>query len=162
MAGMPSQLARRVLAAGERLSRLLASGYALCELNGPRADVLEAVAATGADGCSQTQLATALGASESNVSTLIERMRRDGLLLRLRSRTDRRCSVLQLTDQGLERLQSVLDGRDRHLAVWIDQLSLAEQTQLCGLLDRLLSILELTPAASSPQPSPATEWGQAA
>lgn len=162
MAGMPSLLVRRVLLAGERLSRLLAAGYAQCDLNGPRADVLESVAAAGADGCSQTELAATLGASESNVSTLIERMRRDGLLLRMRSRVDRRCSVLLLTELGTEKLRTVSEERDRHLARWIDQLSSDDQAVLCLLLERLLNVLEQTSPQASPAPSQPTEWGQAA
>lgn len=162
MAGMPSLLVRRVLAAGERLGRLLAAGYAQCDLNGPRADVLESVAAAGADGCSQTELAASLGASESNVSTLIERMRRDGLLLRMRSRVDRRCSVLLLTELGAERLSTVTEGRDRHLARWIDQLTSEEQTLLCHLLDRLLNVLDTARPQESPTQTQPTEWGQAA
>lgn len=162
MAGMPSRLVRRVLAAGERLGRLLAAGYAQCDLNGPRADVLESVAAAGADGCSQTELAASLGASESNVSTLIERMRRDGLLLRMRSRVDRRCSVLLLTELGAQRLNSVTEGRDRHLGQWIDQLTPEEQTLLCHLLDRLLEALDQANPEKSPTQSQPAEWGQAA
>ena len=110
----------------------------------------------------QTELAASLGASESNVSTLIERMRRDGLLLRMRSRVDRRCSVLLLTELGAERLSTVTEGRDRHLARWIDQLTSDEQTLLCHLLDRLLNVLDTARPQESPTQTQPTEWGQAA
>lgn len=163
MAGMPSQLARRVILAGERLRRHLDQSYTQCELNGPRVDVLETIATAGVEGCSQTELATQLGAAESSVSTLVERMRRDGLLLRMRSRQDRRCSVLLLTEIGGERLSSVVDSRDRHLAQWIDQLSMPEQQQLFGLLDRLLIVFEDIPSSESvPDHDTARKWGKAA
>lgn len=163
MAGMPSQLTQRVLLAGERLRRHLDQIYTQSELNGPRVDVLETIATAGPEGCSQTELATQLGAAESSVSTLVERIRRDGLLLRMRSRQDRRCSVLLLTEVGGERLSSVMDSRDRHLAQWIDQLSMAEQQQLLGLLDRLLVVLEAIPSSESlPETDSARKWGKAA
>lgn len=163
MAGMPSQLARRVILAGERLRRHLDQSYTQSELNGPRVDVLETIASAGPEGCSQIKLATQLGAAESSVSTLIERMRRDGLLLRMRSRQDRRCSVLLLTEVGSERLTSVMDSRDRHLAQWIDHLSKPEQQHLSGLLDRLLIVLEEIPSSQSlPESDSARKWGKAA
>ena len=164
MAGTPSQLVRRVLLAGERLRRVLDQSYLHCELNGPRVDVLEIIASTGLQGCSQTELAVELGAAESSVSTLVERMRRDGLLLRMRSRQDRRCSVLLLTEVGGERLSSAIESRDRHLAQWVDQLSSGDQAKLSGLLDQLLlALAESPPAGQLPDAESArTDWGKAA
>jgi DNA-binding MarR family transcriptional regulator len=164
MAGTPSELVRRVLLAGERLRRVLDQSDSHSELNGPRVDVLETIAAAGAVGCSQTALATELGAAESSVSTLVERMRRDGLLLRMRSRQDRRCSVLLLTEVGGERLASAMSRRDLHLAQWIDRLSTGEQQELNGLLDQLLLVLKDHPL---PETIPESEsarksWGKAA
>ncbi len=163
MAGMPSQLVRRVILAGERLRRCLDQSYTCSELNGPRVDVLEAIVASGPEGCSQTELATTLGAAESSVSTLIERMRRDGLLLRMRSRQDRRCSVLLLTEIGGERLSSVMESRDHHLAQWVDHLSTVDQQHLCDLLDRLMQVLMEGPLLETSPESDATgKWGKAA
>jgi DNA-binding MarR family transcriptional regulator len=93
---------------------------------------------------------------------LIERMRRDGLLLRMRSRVDRRCSVLLLTELGVQRLGSITAGRDHHLSHWLDRLTTEEQTLLCHLLDRLLDVLEQASPPESPAQSQPTEWGQAA
>lgn len=163
MAGMPTQLARRVLLAGERLRRCLDQSYTQSELNGPRVDVLETIAAAGPEGCSQTELATELGAAESSVSTLVERMRRDGLLLRMRSRQDRRCSVLLLTELGQERLAPIVQNRDRHLSQWIDQLSTVDQQQLCDVLDRLLlALVEKPESETTPDADTSRKWGEAA
>ena len=164
MDGMPSQLVQLVLLVGERLRRLLDEHYTHCELNGPRVDVLETFAKAGPEGCSQTELAVQLGAAESSVSTIVERMRRDGLLLRMRSRLDRRCSVLLLTELGGERLSSALTSRDRHLSPWIDQMSSEEQQQMSALLDRLLFVLhENSPSKSCPGADTSRKgWGKAA
>jgi len=145
MARMPSHLVSRVLLAGDRLRQVLDQCDTHCELNGPRVEVLETIAQAGLEGCSQTELAVALGAAESSVSTLVERMRRDGLLLRMRSRTDRRCSVLLVTEVGQQRLTAALNSRDQLLSQWIDCFSVADQRQLSDLLDRLLLVLAELP-----------------
>ncbi len=163
MAGRPTHLVRQVLLAGERLRRCLDQSYTQSELNGPRVDVLEVIAVAGPEGCSQTELAMVLGAAESSVSTIVERMRRDGLLLRMRSRKDRRCSVLLLTEVGCERLASVTTSRDQHLAQWVDQISIKDQQQLSQLLDRLLEILTQAPQSiTTPESDAARKWGEAA
>ncbi len=163
MAGRPTQLVRQVLLAGERLCRCLDQSYTQSALNGPRVDVLETIRAAGPEGCSQTDLATELGAAESSVSTIVERMRRDGLLLRMRSRRDRRCSVLLLTEVGCDRLASVTACRDQHLAQWIDQLAMKDQQQLGLLLERLLEILAQAPQSQATAESDtARKWGEAA
>ncbi|MGH9174497.1 MAG: MarR family winged helix-turn-helix transcriptional regulator [Vicinamibacterales bacterium] len=73
-------------------------------LNDVRFAVLRRVATAAPDECSQVELAGELQQSESSVSTLVDRMRADGLLYRVRSRSDRRKWVLMLTDLGRERL----------------------------------------------------------
>ncbi len=136
MAGMPSQIASRLLQVSERLRSLLEETYATWQLNVPRAEVLETIAAAGLDGCSQTELAEALGASESNISTLIERMRRDGLLYRMRSRRDRRCSVLLLSDEGRDKLAGMLAARETRLERAMERLSSEDCERLGRLLER--------------------------
>ena len=148
------QLVRQLLLVADRLQRLLDQNYSLCELNGPRVDVLETIARAGVAGCSQTELALAVGAAESSISTLVERMRRDGLLLRMSSRVDRRCSVLVLTEEGEKRITSVAADRDRHLAQWMEQLSNDDQFQLGTLLNRLMQSLVEAPPGSAAEAVP--------
>lgn len=164
MAITPSQWVSRVLLAGERLRHVLDQCDTDCELNGPRVEVLETVALSGLHGCSQTELAVALGAAESSVSTLVERMRRDGLLLRMRSRTDRRRSVLLVTEVGQQRLTAALNSRNRLLSQWIDRISAADQSQLSALLDRLLLVLAELPQLETESESKESRpgWGKAA
>lgn len=54
--------------------------------------------------CSQADLAELLLQSESNLSTLLERMSGDGLITRIRSQTDRRRSLIRMTPLGIETL----------------------------------------------------------
>jgi DNA-binding MarR family transcriptional regulator len=149
MTNNPSHLVRRVNQAGNRLREVLDQSDSESELSWARFGVLETIARSGSQGCSQTALAEELGSAESSVSALVERMRRDGLLLRMRSHQDRRCSVLLLTELGEKRLASAVQSRDRQLSHWINRLSSTEQLQLSDLLDRLLLVLADEPLSQT-------------
>ncbi len=149
MIGNPSHLVRRVNLAGDRLREALDRCDSECELSWARFGVLESIANSGPQGCSQTRLAEELGTAESSVSALVERMRRDGLLLRMRSHQDRRCSVLLLTELGEKRLAFATQNRDRKLSHWMNRLSSTEQDQLSDLLDQLLLALADQPESES-------------
>ncbi|MFI5957814.1 MarR family winged helix-turn-helix transcriptional regulator [Cryptosporangium sp. NPDC051539] len=62
----------------------------------------------------------------------------DGLVLRVRSETDRRAWVLHLTDAGRDALHSDMAQRDAWLAVALDDLTEAER----GLLEVAAGLLE--------------------
>ena len=69
-------------------------------LNEARYSVLRELRFRQSEGCSQSELARGLYLSESNLSTLLDRMVRDGLLERERSRLDRRKSIIRITSRG--------------------------------------------------------------
>lgn len=122
-------------------------------LNETRLIVMRTIAACGDSGCSQAELATVLRQAESSVCTLIERMKKDGLVHRFRSKLDRRKSFLMLTPGGQEQLQDAL-RKYRTAAVnlqdvWGTDLSSA----LCSLLDNMIFSLE-RPAAVAPVSAP--------
>lgn len=159
-----TKLLRTLLQSAERLRRMLDVCYASSDLNGPRVDVMELIEASHPDGCSQTSLSGQLGAAESSVSMLIERMRRDGLLLRMRSRLDRRCCVLLLTELGQQKLEQVQTIRDGAIHSIRSRFSPEALQQMTGLLHQLLQALEaITSAQTFPtNAEPQSEWGQAA
>ena len=88
-------------------------GDALAEaaVNETRLTVMRTIADRGDDGCSQADLACVLHQAESSVCTLIERMKKDGLVHRFRSKVDRRKSFLMLTAEGADQLR---DAAARH------------------------------------------------
>jgi DNA-binding MarR family transcriptional regulator len=109
------------------------------ELSEVRYSVLAALKAARA-GLSQSELADRLMQSESNISTLVDRMQQEGLVDRSRSEADRRKRVLLLSPSGqclLERVESgrrswalrVLRGvpadRRTTLAILVQQLGMA-------------------------------------
>lgn len=119
-------------------------GAALLEanVNETRLIVMRNIAARGDAGCSQAELAVVLRQAESSVCTLIERMKKDGLVHRFRSKQDRRKSFLMLTSDGHDQLQDALDkyfvaARELH-TIW----GAEQSSALRDLLDNLLFALE--------------------
>ncbi len=86
------------------------------ELTEVRYSVLASLSSAGARGLSQSELAERLMQSESNVSTLIERMSQVGLVDRLRSHADRRKRVLLLSATGATLVERV-EAAKSHWAV---------------------------------------------
>lgn len=112
------------------------------ELTDGRHAVLSVLCRAGEAGCSQAELAISLAQSESNISTLIERMQRDGLVNRTRSEFDRRKRVLQITTAG----SSILAAVDAQRTAWSARLfhgiDLDDQAALLSLLQQLGTGLE--------------------
>ncbi len=115
----------------------LASSLVECGLNDARFSVLQALSTAGTAGCPQKELARTLQYSESNVSSLLDRMSADGLVRRRRSETDRRKVLIQISEMGerllargnlvfqnvaAELLQRVPEPQSYGLAAQLDQL----------------------------------------
>lgn len=124
------------------------------ELNDGRHSVLAVLANADQEGCSQAELAEQLGQSESNVSTLIERMQRDGLVNRLRSNADRRKRVVLITPEGRSALESVDASRSAWAGRLLNGISADDRPRLYSLLQQLGSSLESSialPCATRPE-----------
>jgi DNA-binding MarR family transcriptional regulator len=137
-----SAVAEKLLRAADCLRAALAPQLADTGLNETRYGVLDSVRRLDPQGCSQTEVATRLLLSESNLSTLLERMRQDGLIARDRSRDDRRKSVIRLTGQGEQLLDLAAAGRTTSVARLLNSLSDEDSAALAGALGRLLAVLE--------------------
>ncbi len=136
-----SLLGELLLRTAECLTALLQAPTADAGLNEPRYNVLAILRRKEAAGCSQTELADDLLQSESNLSTLLERMRRDGLISRVRSETDRRKALIELTPAGSEAVARAERARASASApVWrvLDGESAARLGKTLGLLVRRL------------------------
>lgn len=121
--------------------RLRQQWDAPCErrgLSGSRYAILSALQQSTAEGLAQTELAAGLNLSESNVSVLVEALRKAGLLHRLRSKTDRRRSVLLLSPTGRE-LVALLTAARNTVA---DSLVAGISTEQLADLRRLLAELD--------------------
>lgn len=127
----------RLVSVAQQIRARLAESCDAAGVNASRFVLLQAIATASDEGCSQTELASELGLSESNVCALVERLRGCGLLYRFRSKTDRRKSVLMLTERGRQLVASIAGAQQIAAGQLISVLTAAEQSELCGLLDRL-------------------------
>jgi len=128
------------------------------ELNDVRYAVLHAVESFDPAGCTQTTLANTLRLSESNICTLVERMRLDGFLYRHRPKTDRRKRLLFVTEKSRQLLTRIDTEHHRRMTKLLQAFPLEDQWQLMQILRRLHESLpngltnEILPERVVPQP----------
>lgn len=132
-----AELIADILGLAERLRQ---QWEAPCEehgVSGSRFAILAAIQRSASDGISQTQLAAGLDLSESNVSVLVEALRKAGLLHRLRSKTDRRRSVLLLSPTGRELVALLTAARNALAETLVQGISREQLADLRRLLTEL-------------------------
>jgi DNA-binding MarR family transcriptional regulator len=120
--------------------RLRQQWEAPCEqhgVSGSRFAILAAIQHATPEGIAQTQLAAGLNLSESNVSVLVEALRKAGLLHRLRSKTDRRRSVLLLSPTGRELVTLLTAARNALADMLVEGISREQLDDLRRLLREL-------------------------
>src|SRR5262249_22136911 len=88
--------------------------------------------------------------SESNLSTLLERMGGDGLITRTRSQTDRRRSLIRVTPRGLAALARAERSRAATIVRLMRQFSREEADELANRLRPLVMKLERALEGSGP------------
>ena len=124
-----------------------------------RYSVLAAINSAGAMGLSQSELAERLMQSESNVSTLVERMAQDDLVERLRSHADRRKRVLLLSPAGTRLVERVENAKGNWAVRQLLGVPADDRSTLGLLLGQLIashesrSILKGASSASSRGPT---------
>lgn len=128
--------------AADCLTALLQGPTATAGLNESRYNVLDTLRRMPEGTSTQTVLAARLLQSESNLSTLLERMRQDGLISRERSETDRRKSLIGLTRAGRDALARADLARSRAMATIFKTLEESEQAGLRAALWLLLQQFE--------------------
>jgi DNA-binding MarR family transcriptional regulator len=100
----PSSAGALLLRTAECLTALLQAPTVHAGLNESRYNVLDALRRKPSGTSSQTELATHLLQSESNLSTLLDRMKNDGLISRARSERDRRVTRIGISTAGRDAL----------------------------------------------------------
>ncbi len=110
------ELAHLVTRAANCLVAALAEPTVAAGLNEPRVAVLEALDGCQPELCTQTGLARRLLLSESNLSTLLDRMQHDGFIERERSRADRRKTLIRMTERGASGLLRARAARSASVA----------------------------------------------
>lgn len=96
-----SSLLSALIELNQKFRSLLSESYQLqVNLGETSVGLLKVLADQQLHDLTQSQIAQRLSVSESTLCTLIEKLRRDGLVIRERLATDRRKTKLSLTDNG--------------------------------------------------------------
>lgn len=92
-------------------------------------------------GCSQREVADALGLPPSRIVGLLDGLQEAGAIEREPDPTDRRAHRVRLTDSGRGRLNSLQERADRLEAAIVADLAPAERDELQRLLGRVSAVL---------------------
>lgn len=128
------------------LNLLVASGHlrdrieALCEPHGlteSQYNLLRILRGGQPEGYARCEIAQRLVERAPDVTRLIDRLERRGLVVRDRSSTDRRRSVTRITDKGLRKLEA-MEPVIRELDRWLEtRLNLRDRKELSRILELL-------------------------
>lgn len=91
------------------------------------------------DGVRQKELAEKAGINASSTSEVVSRLEDDGYLIRTIDESDRRATVLKLTEMGTVRAEEIRAEREEFLDEFFSKLSEEEKQTLSDLLDKLLN-----------------------
>ncbi|MBE0536239.1 MAG: MarR family transcriptional regulator [Phycisphaerae bacterium] len=93
--------------------------------------------ADNGEGLTQSRLSEMMLVNRANVTGLINRLERDGLVTRTTDPADRRSNVIRLTRRGQKLLEKVEPDYGKEVARIMDALTPTEQRRLIGLLERV-------------------------
>ena len=100
-------------------------------------NVLRILRGAGHEGLATLAIAERMVERTPGITRLIDRLLAKGLVERERAAGDRRCVVCRITPAGLELLDRLTEPMDQADDESLSMLSVEEQEQLIGLLDRI-------------------------
>ena len=104
----------------------------------PRFDVMAALWRRR-DGLTMTELSRALLVSNGNATAVVDRLEREGLVLRTPVPNDRRTVRATLTDEGMRQFEVMAQAHEREVNTLFAGLDADDLDQLRGILQRALS-----------------------
>jgi len=119
-------------------------------LSSARFRVLTALRST--DRMRMNELSAALGVVPRTVTTIVDAMEKDGLVVRLPDSADRRVTLLGITHEGLRQLHQLRTQHEATASELFDVLTATEKRQLVRLLRRLQAAADADSGATSPAP----------
>ena len=129
-------LAYNVLRTATALNPHIDRGLRELNLTGSQLNALMALKVAGPEGISLSEIGRSLVVTKANVTGLIDRLERDGLVER-RTHADRRVTLAVLTKRGAELLAEALPRHGDSLSGLLSFLSDDEKSQLIALLTKL-------------------------
>ncbi|MDX1838264.1 MarR family transcriptional regulator [Legionella taurinensis] len=94
------------------------------------------------DGLTQTELVQRIDVEQPTAVRTLDRMERDGFILRQPSPTDRRAVLIYLSEKGKQTESMLADNANRLNEHALQGFSEAEKNQLQGLIQRVLDNLK--------------------
>jgi DNA-binding MarR family transcriptional regulator len=111
----------------------------------PRMNLIHAIAEDGPQ--IMTALRERLGVSARNITVLVDGLERDGFVRRVPHSTDRRATIIELTDAGRAAYHAVYAAHADRAAALFATLSVTDRRHLARILHRLAEALAETSAA---------------
>jgi len=105
-------------------------------LTGPRLRLLSVVAETGK--IRMNELAVKLGIKARSVTDFVDALEQDKLLVRIPDPTDRRATLIQLTELAQSNIEQALIYQDQIASQVLENLSVEQQKQFFDLLLQLI------------------------
>lgn len=114
-------------------------------LSQPQFAVLMTLRRSSPDGVSLTEIARSIFVSNTNVTGLVDRLERDGLVERRRDPDDRRAQLVVLTRAGHAKLEGAWERHPVMLEAAFGGLNQTERRQLARLLEQFVASLSQAP-----------------
>ena len=136
---------RRILRATEIYGRELAQAAGLTAV---QFRVLQVVAER--DDCTAKDISARMGVAQATVTALVDRLVRQGMVVRRKSDTDRRKTHILMTGQGRAALAAAPDALQQRYARRFEALADWEQAMLVASLERVAAMLDAGDIDASP------------
>lgn len=127
------------------LQRWMEPHFRRCGLSQPQFAVLMTLRRSSPDGASLTEIARSIFVSNTNVTGLVDRLERDGLVERRRDPEDRRAQLVVLTSAGHAKLDRAWERHPVMLEAAFGGLTRAERRHLARLLEAFVASLAQAP-----------------
>jgi len=136
---------RRILRATELFGRELARSVGL---TAPQFRALQIVAAK--DNCTATEIAHRMRISQATVTALVDKLVRQGMVVRERSQTDRRQTNIVTTDRGRQAIANAPDPLQQRFVRKFSTMEDWEQAALIAALERVAAMLDAEDLDAAP------------
>jgi len=136
---------RRILRATDLFGRNLAQSVGL---TAPQFRVLQIVAEK--DSCTATAISQQMRISQATVTSLVDKLVKQGMVTRERSQTDRRQTHIIVTDKGRQAIEAAPDPLQQRFVRKFTALEDWEQAALIAALERVAAMLDAEEIDASP------------
>lgn len=122
----------------EQMRALMAGGKGMPPMPAFHREVILVVLYKNGSGMKQQDIADELHISKSTLSEMINKLAEDGCLERTADPSDRRATIIVLTEKGRKRAEEVIEERAGMMDFMFRNLTEDEKEELIRLLDKLL------------------------